>query len=199
MKYIVPDGCYFRSVAGVEFNAGEKLPENYRLKKGDELYSQDYHYTYLGRNKGGWHISVKDPRKEEYESILSDIAGKPVINMYHTFFNCTSLTTAPVIPNSVTDMYGTFFNCTSLTTAPAIPDSVTSMYETFQGCTSLTTAPVIPNSVTNMTSTFANCTSLTTAPAIPDSVINMEDTFYGCHSLYSTSNTKQCNEYDQHI
>ena len=138
MKYIVPDGCYFRSVAGVEFHAGEKLPENYRLKKGDMLLSQDYCYDYLGRNTGGWHISVKDPRKEEYESILSDIAGKPVINMSYTFEGCTSLTTAPTIPNSVTNMNGTFSYCTSLTTAPTIPNGVTDMEETFSGCTSLT-------------------------------------------------------------
>ena len=74
MKYIVPDGCVFRSVAGVEFNTGEKLPENYRLKKGDELYSQDYHYTYLGRNKGGWGVRVKDTSKTEYGEILPEIA-----------------------------------------------------------------------------------------------------------------------------
>ena len=138
MKYIVPDGCVFRSVAGVEFNAGEKLPDNYRLKKGDMLLSQDYCYDYLGRNTGGWHISVKDPRKEEYENILSDIAGKPVISMNQTFWGCASLTTAPTIPSSVTDMTHTFRNCRSLTTAPAIPSSVTSMSYTFSGCSSLT-------------------------------------------------------------
>ena len=183
MKYIVPDGCAFRSVAGVEFNAGEKLPDNYRLKKGDVLLSQDYRYDYLGRNTGGWHISVKDPRKEEYESILSDIAGKPVINMYQTFWNCTSLTTAPTIPNSVTNMESTFANCTSLTTAPTIPNSVENMEDTFYGCTSLTTAPKIPDSVTNMYSTFSRCFSLTTAPVIPEGVLSMVYAFRDCSSL----------------
>ena len=161
MKYIVPEGCYFRSVAGVEFHAGEKLPENYRLKKGDMLLSQDYRYDYLGRNEGGWHIFVKDPRKEEYESILSDIAGKPVISMYQTFWGCTSLTTAPTIPNSVTDMSFTFSKCEDLTTAPVIPSSVTNMEQTFWFCESLTTAPTIPSSVTNMSYTFRDCTYLT--------------------------------------
>ena len=183
MKYIVPDGCYFRSVAGVEFHAGEKLPDNYRLKKGDKLLSQDYRYDYLGRNEGGWHISVKDPRKEEYESILSDIAGKPVIDMNQTFWYCTSLTTAPTIPSSVTDMSYTFFGCHSLTTAPEIPNSITNMESTFANCTSLTTAPTIPNSVTNMRGTFEGCISLTTAPKIPNSVINMYGTFWDCKSL----------------
>ena len=99
MKYIVPDGCVFRSVAGVEFNAGEKLPENYRLKKGDELYSQDYHYTYLGRNKGGWHVHVKDNTKAEYGPLLSEIAGKPLTDMFHTFRWCDKLLKAPEIPD----------------------------------------------------------------------------------------------------
>ena len=186
MKYIVPDGCVFRSVAGVEFNAGEKLPENYRLKKGDVLLSQDYRYTYLGRNIGGWNISVKDPRKEEYENILSDIAGKPVTDMNQTFWYCTSLTTAPAIPNSVTDMTYTFGSCKSLTTAPTIPNSVTNMNSTFCGCYKLTTAPAIPSSVTNMASTFYDCRFLTTAPTIPNSVTNMPYTFYGCTSLTGT-------------
>ena len=67
MKYIVPDGCVFRSVAGVGFCAGEKLPDNYRLKKGDMLLSQDYRYDYLGRNMGGWHVNVNDKTKKEKE------------------------------------------------------------------------------------------------------------------------------------
>ena len=179
MKYIVPDGCYFRSVAGVEFHAGEKLPDNYRLKKGDVLLSQDYRYDYLGRNTGGWHISVKDPRKEEYENILSDIAGKPVISMYQTFWGCTSLKTAPTIPNNVMNMTDTFANCTSLTTAPAIPDSVTNMRGTFIGCESLTTAPKIPSSVTNMQYTFADCKSLTGTIEINANPTEYDICFYG--------------------
>ena len=35
-------------------------------------------------------------------------------------------------------MDNTFSGCTSLTTAPAIPNSVTNMSYTFKGCTSLT-------------------------------------------------------------
>lgn len=58
-------------------------------------------------------------------------------------------------------MSDTFRGCTSLTTAPTIPSSVTNMYETFWECTSLTTAPTIPNSVTDMSYTFYYCASLT--------------------------------------
>lgn len=58
-------------------------------------------------------------------------------------------------------MESTFYGCTSLVTAPVIPDSVTSMSNTFYGCTSLVNAPEIPSLVTNMSYTFYNCTNLT--------------------------------------
>ena len=106
-----------------------------------------------------------------------------VTNMSWTFSNCSNLTAAPVIPNSVTNMSYTFYECSNLTTAPEIPDSVTSMYNTFEDCSNLTTAPEIPNSVTDMTGTFKGCSRLTTAPEIPNSVTNMSITFEGCSSL----------------
>ena len=135
MKYIVPDGCVFRSVAGVGFCAGEKLPENYRLKKGDELYSQDYHYTYLGRNKGGWHVHVKDNTKAEYGPLLSEIAGKPLTNMFRTFSWCDKLLKAPEIPSNVTNMSYTFEGCTSLTSTIEVnanPSSCTNCLKSTQ-------------------------------------------------------------------
>ena len=82
--------------------------------------------------------------------------------------------------NSATSL---FYGCTSLVTAPVIPDSVTSMSNTFYGCTSLVNAPEIPSSVTNMRSTFSGCTSLVNAPVIPSSVTEMYFTFYGCANL----------------
>ena len=183
MKYIVPDGCVFRSVAGVEFNAGEKLPDNYRLKKGDMLLSQDYRYDYLGRNMGGWHVNVNDKTKTEYEPLLSEIAGKPLTDMTGTFHWCKELLKAPEIPSSVIVMREAFWGCELLTKAPAISNGVTDMSYTFFGCQSLTTAPVIPSSVTDMSGTFEDCKSLITAPAIPNSITNMSYTFEGCTSL----------------
>ncbi len=91
----------------------------------------------------------------------------------------------------VTEMWLTFRGCTSLTTAPEIPSSVTSMIDTFFGCTSLTAAPAIPSSVTKMIGTFVGCTSLKTAPAIPNSVTIMRETFLRLHkSNHSPSNSK---------
>lgn len=120
---------------------------------------------------------------ESYGELCSSIAGRPLTHMIGTFYECTSLATAPTIPSSVTSMDGTFAGCTSLKTVPKIPSSVTNMHSTFQGCTSLVTAPVIPNSVTNMLGTFSRCTSLTTAPAIPNNVTNMNRTFQECSLL----------------
>ena len=113
-------------------------------------------------------IEVEDKSKTSYAALptLSEImvaTGKSVesISLLDCFYGCKSLTTAPVIPDSVTNMGRCFNNCTSLTTAPVIPNSVTSMGRCFYNCTSLTTAPVIPNSVTEMGFCFSRCTSLT--------------------------------------
>ena len=83
-----------------------------------------------------------------------------VTNLYYTFYGCSSLTTAPVIPEGVTNLTNTFFGCSSLTTAPVIPEGVTSLYSTFYGCSSLTKAPDIPASVTNLTWTFQGCSRI---------------------------------------
>ena len=83
-------------------------------------------------------------------------------------------------------MYGTFSGCTSLTTAPVIPATVTTLERAFYGCTSLTAAPVIPASVTTLQSAFTNCTALTTAPVIPATVKNLYSAFSGCTSLTGT-------------
>ena len=106
-----------------------------------------------------------------------------VTNMQDCFYNCKSLTQAPVIPSSVTNMQGCFFNCQSLTQAPVIPSSVTNMQACFYDCTSLTQAPVIPSGVTNMRYCFSNCTRLTQAPVIPSGVTDMQDCFRNCTSL----------------
>ena len=106
-----------------------------------------------------------------------------VTNMGFCFDGCSSLTSAPTIPSSVTDMSGCFRGCTSLTTAPSIPSSVTNMYACFRYCTSLTAAPSIPSGVVSLSQTFMNCTSLVEAPEIPDGVSVMGECFRGCTSL----------------
>lgn len=206
----IPLGGTYTTSEGIVLSGNSNATFPDAPATGDKYEYGDYIYTY---NKGGdygteWTVAVKDTTKSSYGTILSEIAGKSVSNMYKTFYYCKSLTTAPTIPNSVTDMsytfykctslttapdmsnassvtnmYGTFFGCTRLRTVPTMPSSVTNMYRTFYECKSLTTAPAIPNSVTNMDGTFDDCTSLTTAPVIPNGVINMQCTFYYCTSL----------------
>ncbi len=88
---------------------------------GDIYTHGDYQYTYSASD-GGWAVRVKDNTKTEYGAILESINGQPVTSLNSTFWYCTSLKTAPAIPNSVTDMTATFRNCTKLTTAPVIPN-----------------------------------------------------------------------------
>ena len=181
----IPDGGIYTQSNGLCLTSGQKFPES--PSKGDTYEYGDYVYTY---NKGGdygsdWSVKVKDTSKTSYGEILSEIVGKPVTNMFETFFDCTALTTAPVIPSSVVNLYRTFENCTSLVVPPTLQNGIKYMTFTFKDCVSLTTSPTIPSSVTSMYCTFVGCTSLTNAPTIPSSVINMFGTFDGCKSLIS--------------
>lgn len=106
----------------------------------------------------------------------------------YMFKGCTTLVTAPEMPQGITSLKDVFSGCTNLKNVPAIPNSVTNMENTFSGCTSLTAAPAIPANVTTMKNTFSGCTSLTSAPKIPDKVTTMECTFSGCTRLMSAPN-----------
>ena len=111
------------------------------------------------------------------------------------FYNCTSLTTAPVLPATTLANFCyayMFRGCTSLTTAPSLPATTLAnncYSDMFYGCTSLTTAPALP--ATTLTSDcynsmFCGCTSLTTAPALPATTLTLQcysSMFSGCTSL----------------
>lgn len=94
-------------------------------------------YIEDGTYSEGWGVRVIDKNKTSYGPILESINGEPVTSMYDTFYGCTSLVTAPEIPNSITDMEQAFHNCTSLKTAPVIPNNVMNMQLTFYNCLSL--------------------------------------------------------------
>lgn len=193
---IIPDGATYTPNSGTALtgNGTNTFPDTVQTgdmyEEGDYIYKYNQHYDGISwssnPSQNGWGVRVNDTSKTTYGAILSEIAGKPVTNMYLTFYDCRSLTTAPAIPNNVTNMDSTFYDCLALTTAPAIPNSVTDMSYTFYNCTSLTTTPTMPSSVTNMNSTFYKCSNLTTAPTIPSSVTNMGSTFYYCTSLTGT-------------
>lgn len=179
-------------------NSNDSFPDT--PATGDIYEYGDYIYTY---NKGvdygtEWSVKVKDKTKSSYGKILSEIAGKPITNMYGTFVNCHSLTIAPEIPDGVTNMKEAFYFCQLLTTTPTIPSSVTNIQEIFCNCTSLITYVgstdadgdfsnyKIPKNITDMYQVFAGCKSLTTAPTIPNNVTSMKYTFESCTSLTIT-------------
>ena len=93
------------------------------------------------------------------------------------FKGCTSLVSAPKLPNSITSMNNTYEGCTSLTNIEYIPNSTTSMLSTFKGCTSLEGYIRIPNeSVTFDSDTFNGITNniVVEVPANSDTQYNME-------------------------
>lgn len=204
VSWVVPEGGTYtmkRAVNGKSvYNAGEALPNHYVVNYLDKYEDTDYTYTIDFRNSSdastfSWAVKVKDRTKTEYGEIRSDVANILVKNLSGTFYNCTSLTTAPVIPYCVTNMRATFTFCKSLKTYVGstdadgdfsnyvIPNGVTTLSETFRNCSLLTKAPVIPSSVTNMFYAFLQCNNLTTAPIIPNGVTDMNSTFEGCSKL----------------
>ena len=79
---------------------------------------------------------LKDNPTKKVVLKLSEVSG--LTDMSACFYECTSLTQAPEIPNGVTDMSYCFHGCTSLTQAPMIPSGVTNMMWCFYGCTKIT-------------------------------------------------------------
>ncbi len=94
----------------------------------------------------------------------------------YMFKNCTGLTAAPKLPETIlaNNCYDRMFiGCTNLTAAPELPATSLARYcysNMFSGCESLTTAPELP--ATSLASNcysymFNDCRSLTTAPELP--------------------------------
>lgn len=102
----------------------------------------------------------------------------PTFTSYHIrifsnlFYGCTSLVSAPLLPNLVMSEYGyaSMFRNTAIATPPALPATTLAnacYYAMFYNCQQLTTAPTLPATtlVNNCyTFMFAYCSSLTSAP-----------------------------------
>ena len=146
----------------------------------------DYRYTNIN-NTSEAKVVVVDKTKTSYGAILSSVTIDDiecvVTNMNNCFDGCSSLTTPPVIPDSVKHMNYCFRGCSTLTTVPVIPNGVLNMQCCFEDCNSITTPPIIPNTVVVMDYCFNNCSLLTTAPIIPTNVTDMTSCFAGCESL----------------
>lgn len=92
----------------------------------------------------GWGCAVTDRTKAQYESPLSNIAGKPLVYMFATYINCDKLITTPAIPSTVKELSYVFKNCTSLTTIGRLPSGTIALDNAFYGCTKLTGVTNLP-------------------------------------------------------
>jgi hypothetical protein len=103
------------------------------------------------------------------------------------FSGCTSLTTAPSIPepvNTTVNLSYMFRGCTGLTTAPALPSKVYSAEYMFSGCTGLTTTPSFNfSNAASVNAMFSGCTGLTTATFTYDKANNISYLFSRCTNL----------------
>ena len=124
---------------------------------------------------------------DQLNSIIKYDDTENVTNMYYMFYNCSALTTIPLLDTSnVTNMGFMFFGCYALTTIPLLNTSnVTNMNSMFSGCSVLTTIPLLNTSnATNMNSMFDNCSVLTTIPLLNTSnATSMRFMFSGCNKL----------------
>jgi hypothetical protein len=123
-----------------------------------------------------------------------------VRNFDHTWSNCTSLTSFPLIDTSKGNNFeGTWSSCTSLKTFPVINMlSATNINNTWNGCTSLTAFPAalssFPNHSGALWQTWVNCYALKSFPVISiPKVTSFRQTWANCTSLvnfplFDTSN-----------
>ena len=122
-----------------------------------------------------------------FDGIITFTATSDVTNMEYMFYNCSSLTSVPLLDTSkVTTMYSMFSYCSKLTSVPLLDTSkVTIMDTMFSYCSQLTSVPLFDTSnVTSMHEMFSQCKRLTSVPSFDTS--NVEDMGYmfdGCSNL----------------
>lgn len=110
-----------------------------------------------------------------------------VTNFGFAWFNCSSLTTFPLIDTSSgTNFTRAFRNLSSLTSFPLIDiSSGTNLNECWNGCSSLTSFPLLDTSSgTNFTNAWSDCSSLTSFPLLDtSSATNLFRPWRNCSSL----------------
>jgi len=91
-----------------------------------------------------------------------------VVEFGETWFNCSSMTSFPLIDTSSgLNFFDCWRDCSSLTSFPLIDtSSAITIQRTWYNCTGLTSFPLInTSSATNIQRTWRNCSSLTSFPA----------------------------------
>lgn len=209
--YVIPEGGLYTTADGTVYNPGDEMPEV--VTTGDIYTYGDYEYKYNHYYHGhqnvkswkadtslsGWGVKVINKSKSTYGQILETINGEPITSLYYLFEGCTSLTTAPIIPQYVINIGMAFNGCTALKTYVGstdpdgdfsgyiIPNNVQGMAWTFAYCSQIKTTPIVPSSVSTMYHTFYSCTALKTVSTIHNGVTNMFATFAECTNLTNIS------------
>ena len=209
---VVADGATYTTGRGsskTDYGAGEGFPTDPKpldvYKYGDYTYVYSAYYAaepytapidnqFAASSYDGWLVTIRQEtsddtlypymlKKSEYGTILSEIAGKPVMDMSYTFYNCNNMKKTPEFPNEITQMSYTFVGCSALADVATIPNGVTQMVATFENCSSLKSIPNIPDNVVNLDYAFNRCSLLSNVPAIPSSAESINFTFDSCSSL----------------
>ena len=100
-----------------------------------------------------------------FDGIITFTATSDVTNMEYMFYNCSSLTSVPLLDTSKVTIMDTMFSyCSQLTSVPLFDTSnVTSMHEMFSQCKRLTSVPSFDTSnVEDMGYMFDGCSNLET-------------------------------------
>ena len=175
----------------ITLNTGDEV--SFRAKADRTSYQDDQHYFYFemtGKIEA-WHNVMSLYRTSDFATYNTVLKYA----FYRLFYDCTSLTKAPVLPATTLDIscyHGMFWGCTSLTKSPALPATTLEhrCYNSmFWDCTSLTEAPELP--ATTLVNgcygdMFRACTSLTKSPDLSATTFDTHcynSMFYDCSSL----------------
>ena len=175
----------------ITLNTGDEVSFRAKANRTSKQSRRDHFYFGMAGKIEAWHNVMSLYRTNDFATYNTLVEAA----FNSLFYNCTSLTKAPVLPATTlaTDCYEYMFSgCQSLTKAPELPATtlVFGCYSSmFDGCQSLTKAPVLP--ATTLADycyylMFAGCQSLTIAPVLPATTLASncyQLMFDGCYSL----------------
>ena len=175
----------------ITLNIGEEVSFRAKTNRTSAQSDMNHFYFEMTGKIEAWHNVMSLWRTNDFATY--DTAVEYAFDML--FYNCTSLTKAPVLP--ATTLAGScyqemFLGCTSLVEAPALPATTLAQrcYSSmFYRCTSLTKAPVLPATTlagSCYSRMFYSCTSLTRSPELPATTLADNcyySMFHGCDSL----------------
>ena len=177
--------------SSITLNTGDEVSFRAKTNRTSAQGNENVFYFVMKGKIEAWHNVMSLYRTNDfatYESVVEYAFD-------HLFWNCTSLTKAPVLPATTLaySCYTSLFaGCKSLTKAPELPATTLADYCywcMFARCKSLTKAPELPATTlanycySNM---FLHCQSLTKAPELPVTTLATncyEFMFFGCKSL----------------